>query len=76
MNFDELIEKANKTEEPIYIEHSKNNVKAVVVSEQEYRNLRETIEIYSIPGLAERILKADQEPLEKCFPYDENEFWK
>lgn len=76
MNFDELIEKANQTEEPIYIEHSKNKMKAVIISEMEYNSLIETIEINSIPGLAERILKADQEPLEECISYNENEFWK
>lgn len=55
MDIDKLIERVHQSEEPIYIKHSKRNLKAVIISKMEYNSLIETIENNSIPGLAEKI---------------------
>lgn len=49
MDIDKLIERVHQSEEPIYIKHSKRNLKAVIISKMEYNSLIETIEINSIP---------------------------
>ncbi|HJD56256.1 MAG TPA: type II toxin-antitoxin system Phd/YefM family antitoxin [Rickettsia endosymbiont of Pyrocoelia pectoralis] len=71
-NLFNLIDETNKTHEPIYIKGKRNN--AVIISEQDYEGLQETLAIYSVPGLVERILEASKEPLEECISHEE--FWK
>ena len=41
---------------------------AVVISEEEYNSFMETLYIYSIPGLKQKILEASAEPLDECVP--------
>ncbi len=48
---------------------------AVIVSEEEWNSLQETVYLYSIPGMVESIIKARKEPLSECRPYDPNEEW-
>ncbi|MGX6960795.1 MAG: type II toxin-antitoxin system Phd/YefM family antitoxin [Rickettsia endosymbiont of Pentastiridius leporinus] len=67
-----LIDETNKTHEPIYIKGKRNN--AVIISEQDYEGLQETLAIYSVPGLVKSILEASKEPLEECISHEE--FWK
>jgi len=67
-----LIDETNKTHEPIYIKGKRNN--AVIISEQDYEGLQETLYLYSKPGLVKRILEASKEPLEKCISHEEA--WK
>ena len=77
INFEQLnnlIEEVNKNEEePILI--TNNDKKAVLLSEQEYRNLTETIYINSNPRLVKSILEADKQPLNECKQYVEGEEW-
>lgn len=44
---------------------------AIIISEEEYRSLLETMHLYSLPGMVESILQAKAEPLEACVPLDE-----
>jgi len=67
-----LIDETNKTHEPIYIKGKRNN--AVIISEEDYEGLQETLYLYSIPGLVKRILEASKEPLEECISHEEA--WK
>ncbi|HJD58955.1 MAG: type II toxin-antitoxin system Phd/YefM family antitoxin [Rickettsia sp.] len=67
-----LIDETNKTHEPIYIKGKRNN--AVIISEQDYEGLQETLYLYSKPGLVKRILEASKEPLEEFVSHEE--FWK
>ena len=48
---------------------------AVLVSEEEWNSLQETLYLYSIPGMVESIIAAGKEPLSECRPYDPNEEW-
>lgn len=72
-NIFEYIEQAVEFNEVINVNTKNGN--AVVMSEQDYRNLIETLHIASVPGLVEEIKAAAEEPLEDCAVYDENEEW-
>ncbi len=48
---------------------------AVILSEQDYNSLLETLHLTSIPGMAESLKAAADEPLEDCVPYDPEEAW-
>ncbi len=67
----ELLEQTIKYNEPINI--STKNGNAVVLSEEDYNNLIETLYISSIPGLKEDIEKGLKEPLEDCINEEEVE---
>lgn len=68
----ELLEKTIKYNEPINI--STKNGNAVVLSEEDYNNLMETLYISSIPELKEDIVKGLKEPIEDCIDEDEVEW--
>ena len=61
-NLFKLIEQTAQSHDPVYIV-GKNN-KAVLISEQDYRAMVETLYISSIPGMKESILQASQAPIE------------
>lgn len=48
---------------------------AVLMSEEDYKGLLETVHLCSIPGMADSIKAAQAEPLEDCVPYDPDEAW-
>ena len=51
------------------------NGNAVLLSEEDYRNMMETLHLSVIPGMVESIQKAAEEPLDTCVPYDTSEPW-
>ncbi len=51
------------------------NGNAVLLSEEDYRNMMETLHLSVIPGMVESIREAAEEPLDTCIPYDPNEPW-
>lgn len=65
----ELLEKTIKYNEPINI--STKNGNAIVISEEDYNNLMETLYISSVPGLKEDIIKGLKEPLDESISEDE-----
>ena len=54
---------------------STKNGNAVLLSEEDYRNMLETLHLCAIPGMAGSIKAAAAEPLEDCVPYDPDEAW-
>ncbi len=60
-NIYKLIEQTNETHEPIQITGKKNN--AVLVSEEDWRNIQETLRLVSIPGMRESILEGMKTPI-------------
>lgn len=70
--FFSLIDEINETHEPIYIKGKRNE--AVILSKEDYESLQETLYLYSIPGLVERILEASNSPPEDFISHEE--FWK
>jgi antitoxin YefM len=59
-----LIDSTVTDHEPVQITGKRGN--AVLVSEEDWRAIQETLHLVSIPGMRESILKGMAEPLDKC----------
>jgi prevent-host-death family protein len=59
-----LLDQAASSHEPIQITGKRAN--AVLVSEDDWRAIQETLYLLSIPGMRESIRKGMKEPVEKC----------
>jgi prevent-host-death family protein len=60
-NIYKLIDQTHDTHEPIHITGKRNN--AVLVSEEDWRNIQETLFLTSIPGMRESIIEGMNTPL-------------
>ena len=54
---------------------STKNGNAVIISEDDYNSMLETLHLTSIQGMVDSIKAAEREPLEECVPYDPEEKW-
>ncbi|MBS4030874.1 MAG: type II toxin-antitoxin system Phd/YefM family antitoxin [Clostridiales bacterium] len=63
-NFFKLIEEVITTHEPVYITGKTGNV--IMLSEEDYRSIQETLYLYSAPGMREKIVEGLNTPLEEC----------
>jgi len=63
-NIYKLIDMTNEEGEPIQITGKRGN--AVLISEEDWRAINETLYLVSIPGMRESIIKGMKEPLDKC----------
>ena len=68
----ELLDQTITYNEPIHI--STKNGNAIVLSEEDYNNIMETLYISSIPGLKEDIIKGLKEPIDECVDEKEVEW--
>jgi len=59
-----LVDQANDRHEPIQITGKRSN--AVLVSEEDWRAIQETLHLLAIPGMRESIRKGLETPVEKC----------
>ena len=59
-----FVDQTNESHEPIHIKGKRGN--AVMISEEDYDALMETLYINSIKGLSQSILKASKESLDEC----------
>ena len=59
-----LIDQASLTHEPIVITSKRGN--AVLLSEDDWRSIQETIFLLNIPGMRESIRKGLATPIEDC----------
>ncbi len=59
-----LLDKAAESHEPIEITGKRHN--AVLISEDDWRAIQETLYLLSLPGLRESIRKGLKTPLNKC----------
>ena len=71
-NLYKIIEDVNKSSSPITITNSKGK-NAVIMSEEDYNAIQETVYLYSVPGLVKSILKANKEDRKKMKKYDSKE---
>ncbi len=62
-NIYELIDIINEEKEPILIVGKRGN--AILLSEEDWRAINETLYLVSIPGMRESIIKGMKEPLDK-----------
>ena len=63
-NLYKLIDETAKDSEPIYISGKRNN--AVLLSEDDWRAIEETLYLLSIPKMRESIIKGMKTPVDKC----------
>ncbi len=59
-----LLDEAASSHEPIQITGKRNN--AVLIAEDDWRAIQETLYLLSIPGMRESIRKGLKTPVEKC----------
>ena len=62
-NLYKLIDQTKEFHEPILISGKRNN--AVLISEEDWNSIQETLYLCSIPRMRESILEASKEPLEE-----------
>ncbi|MCZ7602709.1 MAG: type II toxin-antitoxin system Phd/YefM family antitoxin [Melioribacteraceae bacterium] len=62
-NIYKLIDAASTENEPIQITGKRSN--AILLSEDDWRAIQETLYLVSIPGMRDSIIKGMKEPLEK-----------
>jgi antitoxin YefM len=60
-NLYRLIDQTNESHEPVIISGKRNN--AVLLSEDDWNSIQETLYLTSIPGMRESIIEGMKEPL-------------
>ena len=65
-----LVENVNKYSDPALIVGKTGN--AVLISEDDFRALQETIFLNNISGMAESIIEGGNTPLSECTEYGDN----
>ena len=73
-NLYQLISDVNANCEPITIMNNRGK-NAVLISEDDWRAIQETIYLNSIPGLAESIIAGGKEEIGECKVYCEDDEW-
>lgn len=68
-NIFEILNNTAKYNELINVPTKEGSV--IIMSDEDYRGLMETVYLYSQPGLVPKILKAAAEPIEEGVPADE-----
>lgn len=64
-NLYRLIDEAAESHQPLLITGKRN--KAVLISEEDWEAIQETLFLLSIPGMRESIREGLEAPLEQCF---------
>ena len=73
-NLYQLIQDVNTNSTPITITNSRGK-NAVLLSEDDWNAIQETVYLNSIPGMVDSILSANGESLEERTIYDPDEEW-
>ena len=73
-NLYQLISTVNESRIPVTITNARGK-NAVLLSEDDWNAVQETLYLNSIPDRTASILAADQENLDECRSYDPNEAW-
>ena len=73
-NLYQLIQDVNTNSIPITITNSRGK-NAVLLSEDDWNAIQETVYLNSIPGMVDSILSANGESLEERTVYDPDEEW-
>ena len=73
-NLYQTISDVNEFSQPITITNTRGK-NAVLISEDDWNAIQETLYLNSIPGMAESIIEAGKEPIEECTTYNPDEEW-
>ncbi len=63
-NLYRLLDDLNQSHEPVQISGKRSN--AVLVSEEDWRSIQETLYLLSVPGMRESIIDGLKTPVAKC----------
>lgn len=63
-NLYKLIDETAQMSEPIHISGKRTN--AVLISEEDWRDIQETLYLLSVPDIREKITKGLKTPVDKC----------
>lgn len=63
-NLYKIIDETAESHEPVLITGKRNN--AVLISEDDWKAIQETIYLSSIPGMSESIIEGMNTPVEEC----------
>ncbi len=63
-NLFNLLEQVTRSHEPIQITSKRGN--AVLISEDDWRSIQETLYLLSVPGMRDAIIEGLETPLEDC----------
>ena len=70
----QIVSEVNEFSQPITITNNRGK-NAVLVGEEDWKAIQETLYLNSIPGLSQSILASKEEDLSECTSYDPNEEW-
>ncbi len=59
-----LLDEVSASHEPVHISGKRSN--AVLVSEEDWRSIQETLHLLSVPGMRESIVKGLATPVDEC----------
>ncbi|WP_455031184.1 type II toxin-antitoxin system Phd/YefM family antitoxin [Oribacterium sp.] len=70
----QIVSEVNEYSQPITITNNRGK-NAVLVGEEDWKAIQETLYLNSIPGMSQSILASKEEDLSECTSYDPNEEW-
>lgn len=73
-NIYQILADVNNSSQPIIITNNRGK-NGVLIAEEDWNAIQETLYLNSIPGMTESIIEAGREPLEECSVYDSDEEW-
>ena len=73
-NIYQILSDVNNGSQPITITNNRGK-NGVLISEEDWNTIQETLYLNSIPGMTESIIEAGREPLEECSIYEPDEEW-
>ena len=73
-NLYQTVSDVNEYSQPITITNNRGK-NAVLIAEDDWIAIQETLYLNSIPGMTERILASREEDLSECTTYDPDEEW-
>lgn len=73
-NIYQILSEVNNSSQPITITNNRGK-NAILISEDDWNAIQETLYLNSIPGMTESIIEAGKESLEECSVYDPSEEW-
>lgn len=73
-NLYQTVSEVNESSQPITITNNRGK-NAVLIGEEDWKAIQETLYLNSILGLSQSILASKEEDLSECTSYDPNEEW-
>ena len=70
----QIVSEVNESSQPITITNNRGK-NAVLIGEEDWKAIEETLYLNSIPGMSQSILASKEEDLSECTSYDPNEEW-